>query len=135
MKLGEHSFLLVLILFFFFWGRTEMEYYFYWGWGSDEEWFWPFHPFTFTLLKTTFCKYWILIRMKISMTCVYIMNMKFVWGDYIKTVILRGGMEIWWGIFSGWGGWANFWLPGEDSIRKTLAKVELMRVNKLFHLC
>ena len=42
--------------------------------------------------------------MKISMTCVYIMNMKFVWGDYIKSVILRGGMEIWWGIFSGWGG-------------------------------
>ena len=31
---------------------------------SEEEWFWPFKPFS--KLKTTFCKYWTSIKMKSS---------------------------------------------------------------------
>ena len=36
-------------------------------WQSDKEWFWPLNPFS--KLKTT-CKYWTLIKIKISLTCV-----------------------------------------------------------------
>ena len=35
--------------------------------GSDTEWFWRLEPFS--KLKTAFCKYWTLIKMKISITC------------------------------------------------------------------
>ena len=38
-------------------------------WEPEEKWFWPFKPFP--KLKTTFCKYWKLIKIKISMTCLY----------------------------------------------------------------
>ena len=38
-------------------------------WVSGEKWFTPFKPFP--KFKTTFCKYWILIKIKIRMTCVY----------------------------------------------------------------
>ena len=38
-------------------------------WEPEEEWFWPFKPFS--KLKTTFCKYWTLIKIKISLACVY----------------------------------------------------------------
>ena len=36
-------------------------------WESDKDWFWLLEPFL--KLKTTFCKYWKLIKIKISMTC------------------------------------------------------------------
>ena len=36
---------------------------------SDEEWFWSSEPFS--KLKTTFCKYWTSIKIKISMTYVH----------------------------------------------------------------
>ena len=54
-------------------GRGDGE--FTWGdfstgwWESDKEWFWPLEPFS--KLSTTFCKYWTLIKIKISMACVY----------------------------------------------------------------
>ena len=32
-------------------------------------WFWPFEPFSRP--KTTFCKYWALIKIKIGLTCVH----------------------------------------------------------------
>ena len=38
-------------------------------WESEGEWIWSFQPFL--KLKTTCCKYWTLIKIKISMTCVY----------------------------------------------------------------
>ena len=38
-------------------------------WKSDEEWIWPFKPFT--KIKTTFYKYWTLIKIKIGITCLY----------------------------------------------------------------
>ena len=38
-------------------------------WESEKEWFWPLEPFS--KLKTTFWKYWTLIKIKISMACVY----------------------------------------------------------------
>ena len=38
-------------------------------WESEEEWFWPFEPFS--KLEITLCKYWTLFKIKISMTCVY----------------------------------------------------------------
>ena len=38
-------------------------------WEPEEEWFWPIKPFS--KLKTTFCKYWTLIKIKISLACVY----------------------------------------------------------------
>ena len=37
-------------------------------WESQEECFWSFKPFS--KLKTTICKDWTLIKIKISMTCV-----------------------------------------------------------------
>ena len=39
------------------------------GWESDEEWLWPFEPFS--NLITTFCIYWTSIKTKVSMTFVY----------------------------------------------------------------
>ena len=40
---------------------------FFIGWlESEEEWIWTFEPFS--NLKTTFCKYWTSIKIKISMT-------------------------------------------------------------------
>ena len=42
---------------------------FFTGWREPEEdWFWQFKPFS--KLKTAFCKYWTLIKIKINMTCV-----------------------------------------------------------------
>ena len=38
-------------------------------WESEEEWIWKFEPFS--KLKTIFCKYWALIKIGISMTCVH----------------------------------------------------------------
>ena len=43
-------------------------------WLQAEEWFWPFEPFS--NLKTTFCEYRTLIKIKISMTCASIKCMK-----------------------------------------------------------
>ena len=46
-----------------------------WGWDicqeefSEREWFWPLK--SFSKLKTTFCEYWTLIKIKTSMTCEY----------------------------------------------------------------
>ena len=37
-------------------------------WESEEEWFWRFE--NFSKLKTAFCEYWTLIKIKISMICV-----------------------------------------------------------------
>ena len=40
------------------------------GWLQyEEEWFWRFKPFS--KLKTTACKYWALVKIEISMNCVY----------------------------------------------------------------
>ena len=38
-----------------------------WRW-AEKEWFWQFEPFS--KLKTTFCDYWTLIKIKINMTYV-----------------------------------------------------------------
>ena len=48
----------------FWWGKFLIGW-----WKLNEEWFWSFK--LFSELKATFCKYWILINTKISMTCVY----------------------------------------------------------------
>ena len=74
---------------------------------SDEEWIWTFEPFSKP--KTTFCKYWTLIKVKIRITC-----LQRVWsenknGTAVKTVAkikLGYNMKIvisWWGEFSWWG--------------------------------
>ena len=48
----------------FYWGKI-----FFTKWRElQEEWFWWFEPFS--KLKTTFCEYWISIKMKINMTSV-----------------------------------------------------------------
>ena len=39
------------------------------GRWDSQEWFWSFEHFW--KLKTTFCKYWTSIKIKISMACVY----------------------------------------------------------------
>ena len=39
-------------------------------WKFEEEWFPPFKPFNLELKRTIY-KYWILIKIKISMTYVY----------------------------------------------------------------
>ena len=38
-------------------------------WESETKWFWQLEPFS--KLKTTFCKYWTLTKIKISMAYVY----------------------------------------------------------------
>ena len=38
-------------------------------WESDREWFWSLE--WFSNLNTTFCKYWALIKIEISMACMY----------------------------------------------------------------
>ena len=48
----------------FAWGNFSI------GWlESHKVWFWPLEPFS--KVKATFCKYWTLIKIKISMICVY----------------------------------------------------------------
>ena len=80
-------------------------------WEPEEEWFWPFKPFL--KLKTTFCKYWRLIKIKISKTCVYKvyefkikmaqeqwlkLKRKFLLGYNIKVAIQWDvGINLWWG--------------------------------------
>ena len=39
-----------------------------WWWEPEEEWLWPFKPFS--KLKTAFYEYWTSSKIKISMTCV-----------------------------------------------------------------
>ena len=43
--------------------------FFFGWWGTKEEWSGPFQPFS--KLKTTFCKYWTLIKIKNSINCGY----------------------------------------------------------------
>ena len=50
-------------------GKSTSDIFFIDCWESDEEWSWPFEPFS--KLKTTFCKYWTSIKIKIGMICVY----------------------------------------------------------------
>ena len=38
-------------------------------WESGKKWFWLLEPLS--NLKTTFCKYWTLIKIKSSITCLY----------------------------------------------------------------
>ena len=55
------------------WGGSMMRNFareegnFFTSWWKSEEWFWLFQ--LFSKLKATFCKYWISIKIKISMTC------------------------------------------------------------------
>ena len=78
--------------------------FFYWVVGI---WGWSFRAFS--ELKTTFKKYWKLIKIKISMICMYkeyevqikiVQAMAIVWGESTE------------GYFSRWVGQANFWLVG-----------------------
>ena len=45
----------------FYWGGGEE--FFIWWWEPEEEWFWPFEPFSLKLISTfyTFYKYWCII--------------------------------------------------------------------------
>ena len=57
------------------------------GGDPEEEIFWTFEPFS--NVKATFCKYWILINIKISMTCEYKeyeVKMKMVYAGVMPTV-------------------------------------------------
>ena len=69
-------------------------------WEPEAECFWPFKHFS--KLKTTFCKYWTLIKVKISMACVYKeheVKMKLVqeqW-QHLKMKFLLVNIVIWWG--------------------------------------
>ena len=89
-------------------------------WEPEEEWFWSFE--LFSKLKPTFCEYWALIKIKISMTCVYKeyevkikmvqewrlqLKMNFLLGYNMKFVI---EMEIF--PCGGEWVWGNFWLVG-----------------------
>ena len=51
------------------WEILLQRYIFIGWWEPKKERFWLFEPFS--KLKTTFCKYWTLIKIKISMTRVY----------------------------------------------------------------
>ena len=73
-------------------------------WEPEEVWFWPFQPFS--KLKTTFCKYWISIKIKISLTFVYKeyeVKIKMVqerWLQLRIKLLLGYNMRVvWWG----WG--------------------------------
>ena len=46
----------------FYWGGGGEEF-FIWWWEPEEEWFWPFEPFSLKLISTfyTFYKYWCII--------------------------------------------------------------------------
>ena len=71
---------------------------------SGKEWFWPFEPFS--KAKATFCKCWISIKIKISMTCLYkeySVKMKMVSEQWLQLVGESGDKNL-------LGGWANFWL-------------------------
>ena len=48
-------------------GRGGGDFFTKW-WGPEEDWFWPFKPFS--NLKTAFCEYWTSLKITISMTCV-----------------------------------------------------------------
>ena len=50
-------------------GKFAWRDFFIGWWESDKEWFWPIEPFS--KLKTIFFKYWTLIKIKVSMTCLY----------------------------------------------------------------
>ena len=92
-------------------GKFCLGIFFIGWWEPEEEWFWPFKPFL--KLKTTFCKYWRLIKIKISKTCVYKvyevkikmaqeqwlkLKRKFLLGYNIKVAIQWGvGINLWWG--------------------------------------
>ena len=41
----------------------------FFGWWESHEWFWPIK--SFSKLKTSFCKYWTSIKIKICMACLY----------------------------------------------------------------
>ena len=59
------------------------------GWQeSNKKWFWPLE--LFLKLKTTFCKYWTLIKIKISMTCMskeYEVKIKMVQEQWLQLKI------------------------------------------------
>ena len=78
-------------------------------WWKPEKWFWPFEPFSRP--KTTFCKYWTFIKIKIGLTCVYneyevkIKKVKVQWlQPKIKFLVCYN---------------INFWLVGGDSSHPT----------------
>ena len=58
-------------------------------WEPEEEWFWSMEPFS--KVKIAFCEYWILIKIKISMTCVskeYEIKTKMVHEQWIQLKML-----------------------------------------------
>ena len=65
---------------------------------SDEEWFWRFE--LFLKLKTTFCTYWLSIKIKFSMTFKYqeyLIKMKMVrqlWTQFKIKFLLNYNMEL-----------------------------------------
>ena len=83
-------------------------------WESGKEWFLPLKPFS--KLKTTFCKYWTLIKIKISKTCVCkecegkIKMVQDQWLQLKMKFLFSRGMNLWWGIIKSWGWvyWENF---------------------------
>ena len=101
-------------------------------WEYEEERFWPFEPFS--KLKTTFCRCWTSIKIKIGMTCVYReheVKIKWYrsndssskWSFYwVMTwqLLFSGRINLWWGsrvfqialrsrrILSPLGGMVNF---------------------------
>ena len=105
----------------------------YWGdfftrwWEPNEEWFWRFK--NFSKLKTAFCEYWTLIKIKISMICVskeYEIKTKMVQEEWLQlkmTFLFFCWVELTfggegrdeWAIFFGWGE-----TPPIPPVRKTL---------------
>ena len=90
---------------------------------SGKECFSSFKPFLKS--KTTFCNYWTLIKIKISMTCVYKeyegkikmeqeewLYLKFLLHYNMKN-IFSGRMNLWWGEST--GSWKGFFLVREWS--------------------
>ena len=93
-------------------------------WESGKEWFWPLEPFS--KLKTTCCKHWTLVKIKISMACVYKeyrgktkmvqeqwlqLKVKILLNYSMKLFISVGGINLWWGDFSWWG--RDDWVFGQ----------------------
>ena len=90
----------------------------------EEEWFWRFK--IFSKLKTAFCEYWTIIKIKISMICVskeYDIKTKMVQEEWLQlkmTFLIFCWVELTFGggdkqIFGWWGG-----LPPSPPVGKTL---------------
>ena len=103
-------------------------------WESEKEWFWPLKPFS--KLKTTLCKHWTLIKIKITWVHKkYEDKIKMVWEQWLQLkmkfffwaitweLLFSGGcafggvIKIWWGkstggTFLGGGGMSKFLTSG-----------------------